>query len=140
MASTSRTTPAVPSTTRVEAGDHLEQVMFYARYKAMPLGFRAELIGGVVIVPSPLLPEHGEYHALVVGWLTNSSWQRARHLGGRGAHGSHQGAAGRRPYGLVPGGFERTQAPSAPGCALRPAGRHGETSPLARPYEVHSRA
>jgi Uma2 family endonuclease len=70
MASTSRTASAVPPTARVEAGDHLEQATFHERYKAMPSGFRAELIGGVVIVPSPLLPEHGEYHALVVGWLT----------------------------------------------------------------------
>ena len=38
----------------VEAGDHLDQVTFHERYKAMPPAFRAELIGGVVIVPSPL--------------------------------------------------------------------------------------
>lgn len=63
--------PVMRHTSRVEAGDHLEQATFHERYKAMPSGFRAELIGGVVIVPSPLLPEHGEYHALVVGWLTN---------------------------------------------------------------------
>lgn len=56
---------------RVEAGDHLDQATFHARYKAMPPRFHAELIGGVVIVPSPLLPEHGEYHALVMGWLTH---------------------------------------------------------------------
>jgi Uma2 family endonuclease len=33
--------------------------------------FRAELIGGVVFVPSPLRKEHGRHHALVMGWLTN---------------------------------------------------------------------
>jgi Uma2 family endonuclease len=53
----------------LEAGDHLNQATFHQRYKAMPAGFRAELIGGVVIVPSPLKPEHGEYHALVMMWL-----------------------------------------------------------------------
>jgi hypothetical protein len=37
----------------------------------MPAEFCAELIGGIVIVPSPFLLEHGEYHALVMGWLTN---------------------------------------------------------------------
>jgi Uma2 family endonuclease len=58
---------------RVEAGDHLDQATFHERYKAMPPGFRAELIGGVVIVPSPLLPEHGECHALIMGWLINYS-------------------------------------------------------------------
>jgi Uma2 family endonuclease len=63
-ASTARSFP------RLEAGDHVDQATFHARYKGMQPGFRAELIGGVVIVPSPLLPEHGEYHALVMGWLT----------------------------------------------------------------------
>jgi Uma2 family endonuclease len=61
---------AAKSFPRVEAGDHLDQATFHERYKAMPPWFHAELIGGVVIVPSPLLPEHGEYHALVMGWLT----------------------------------------------------------------------
>lgn len=54
----------------LEAGDHLDQATFHERYKAMPATFRAELIGGIVIVPSPLRSEHGEYHALVMGWLT----------------------------------------------------------------------
>lgn len=55
----------------LEAGDHLDQATFHERYKAMPAGFRAELIGGVVIVPSPLSWGHGTHHALVMGWLTN---------------------------------------------------------------------
>jgi Uma2 family endonuclease len=54
----------------LEAGDHLDQATFHARYEAMPPDFRAELIGGVVFVPSPLRSEHGESHALVMGWLT----------------------------------------------------------------------
>ena len=54
----------------LEAGDHLDQATFHARYAAMPPDFRAELIGGVVFVPSPLRSEHGESHALVMGWLT----------------------------------------------------------------------
>src|SRR5262249_24787272 len=53
----------------LEAGDHLDQVTFHARYEAMPPDFRAELIGGVVFVPSPLRLEHGVSHALVMGWL-----------------------------------------------------------------------
>jgi Uma2 family endonuclease len=56
---------------RLEAGDHLDQATFHARYEAMPPDFRAELIGGVVFVPSPLRKEHGSHHALVMGWLTN---------------------------------------------------------------------
>ena len=55
----------------LEAGDHLDQATFHARYEAMPSDFRAELLGGVVFVPSPLRLEHGESHALVMGWLTN---------------------------------------------------------------------
>jgi len=72
-----QTEPAPPAIVSVlhlpplEAGDHLDQATFHARYEAMPSDFRAELIGGVVFVPSPLRLEHGEAHALVMGWLTN---------------------------------------------------------------------
>lgn len=69
MARVSHATPGALAIPRVEAGDHLDQITFHERYKVMPPEFRAELIGGVVIVPSPLLPEHGECHALVMGWL-----------------------------------------------------------------------
>ena len=65
---------AAPTESRLpplEAGDHLDQATFHERYEAMPAGFRAELIGGIVFVPSPLRWEHGESHALVMGWLTN---------------------------------------------------------------------
>lgn len=55
----------------LEAGDHLDQPTFHARYKAMPAAFRAELIGGVVLVPSPLSTAHGFHHALVMAWLVN---------------------------------------------------------------------
>jgi Uma2 family endonuclease len=55
----------------LEAGDHLDQATFHARYAAMPPNFRAELIGGIVFMPSPLRLEHGESHALVIGWLTH---------------------------------------------------------------------
>jgi len=61
-------TPRIPP---LEAGDHLDQATFHERYKAMPSAFRAELIGGIVIVPSPLAQGHGLYHALVMAWLGN---------------------------------------------------------------------
>src|SRR6266498_3961583 len=61
----------VPLLPPLEAGDHLDQTTYHARYEAMPPDFRAELIGGVVFVPSPLRLEHGESHALIMGWLTN---------------------------------------------------------------------
>ena len=71
VASSAVTAPAVRRFPPLEAGDHLAQATFHERYKAAPSAFRAELIGGIVIVPSPLSPGHGEYHALIMGWLTN---------------------------------------------------------------------
>ena len=71
MVTLSRTTQTLLRLPLVEAGDHLDQVTFHERYKAMPPAFRAELIGGVVIVPSPLSRGHGVYHALVMTWLGN---------------------------------------------------------------------
>jgi Uma2 family endonuclease len=65
---------AAQGTSRVpplEAGDHLDQATFHERYKTMPPAFRAELIGGIVIVPSPLAQGHGLYHALIMTWLGN---------------------------------------------------------------------
>ena len=64
-----RKAAVVPHIPPLEAGDHLDQKTFHRRYQAMPAEFHAELIGGVVIVPSPLKPEHGEYHALAMMWL-----------------------------------------------------------------------
>ena len=62
---------SVPHFPPLEAGDYLDQATFHARYESMPPDFCAELIGGVVFVPAPLRSEHGESHALVMGWLTN---------------------------------------------------------------------
>jgi Uma2 family endonuclease len=71
MVTLSRTTQTLLRLPLVEAGDHLDQATFHERYKAMPPAFRAELIGGVVIVPSPPSRGHGVYHALVMGWLVH---------------------------------------------------------------------
>ncbi len=53
----------------LEYGDHLDQKTFHERYEAMPEGFRAELIGGIVFMPSPLKRPHGKTHGLIVHWL-----------------------------------------------------------------------
>ena len=53
----------------LEPGDHLDQKTFHARYEAMPPSTRAELIGGVVHMPSPLKRPHGEMHVALNGWL-----------------------------------------------------------------------
>ena len=66
MVTLSRTAQTLLRLPLMEAGDHLDQATFHAHYKAMPQAFRAELIGGVVIVPSPLSRGHGVYHVLVM--------------------------------------------------------------------------
>src|SRR5216684_1358732 len=53
----------------LEAGDLLGQKTFHERYEAMPEDFRAELIGGIVFVPSPLKRPHGRTHVLLSRWL-----------------------------------------------------------------------
>jgi Uma2 family endonuclease len=63
-------TIAVPA---LRNGDHLDQRTFHERYLTMPQGFRAELIGGVVHVPSPTTNYHAVYHSKVNYWLEHYS-------------------------------------------------------------------
>jgi Uma2 family endonuclease len=58
----------------LEAGQRLDQPAFHERYEAMPPGTRAELIGGVVLMPSPMRRDHGVTSRDVSGWL--SQYQR----------------------------------------------------------------
>src|SRR4051794_33853138 len=51
------------------AGERLDQKTFHARYEAMPAATRAELIGEIVHMPSPLKRRHGQYHGDVIWWL-----------------------------------------------------------------------
>jgi Uma2 family endonuclease len=51
------------------AGQRLDQPTFHERYEAMPPETRAELVGGVVYMPSPLRDDHGEIDNDVSGWL-----------------------------------------------------------------------
>jgi Uma2 family endonuclease len=55
----------------LENGDRLDQKTFHARYEAMPEHVRAELIGGIVYMPSPLKPRHGGMHMRVNHWLVD---------------------------------------------------------------------
>jgi Uma2 family endonuclease len=50
-------------------GQRLDQPTFHALYEAMPPGTRAELIDGVVHLPSPAGLEHGEAYIPVMKWL-----------------------------------------------------------------------
>jgi Uma2 family endonuclease len=54
----------------LENGDHLTREEFERRYDAMPGLKKAELIDGVVYLPSPVRHEHhGRQHAALLGWL-----------------------------------------------------------------------
>lgn len=53
----------------LRAGDHLDQMTFHLRYEAMPARFEAELVQGVVIVPSPLGCPHGQSQGLILTWV-----------------------------------------------------------------------
>ncbi|MHC5536739.1 Uma2 family endonuclease [Singulisphaera rosea] len=50
-------------------GQRLDRASFHARYEASPPGIRAELIGGVVLRPSPVGPEHARAHVPLIVWL-----------------------------------------------------------------------
>lgn len=54
----------------LENGDRLTRYEFERRYHAMPHLKKAELIEGVVYMPSPLrYHRHGRPHSLIMGWL-----------------------------------------------------------------------
>ncbi len=57
-----------PGRTLVD-GQRLDQPTFHALYEAMPPGIRAELINGVVLMPSPVGPPHGRASLLTLMWL-----------------------------------------------------------------------
>lgn len=55
----------------LEQGDHLTRAEFERRYHAMPNLKKAELIEGVVYMPSPVrYKQHGKPHGQVMGWLS----------------------------------------------------------------------
>lgn len=54
----------------LESGDRLTRPEFERRYEAMPHLKKAELIEGIVYMPSPVhFEHHGEPHAAVIVWL-----------------------------------------------------------------------
>src|ERR1700676_3449305 len=54
----------------LENGDRLTRAEFERRYEAMPQVKKAELIEGVVYMPSPVrIEHHGHPHARLIGWL-----------------------------------------------------------------------
>jgi Uma2 family endonuclease len=68
MSSPSTTVP--PSLPPLETGDHLTRAEFERRYDAMPQLKKAELIEGVVYMPSPVRwDRHGGPHFDLITWL-----------------------------------------------------------------------
>ena len=51
------------------AGQRLDRATFHERYAAMPPKTRAELIGGIVHMPSPMSSDHGDENGPVFIWL-----------------------------------------------------------------------
>ncbi|MGC8642133.1 MAG: Uma2 family endonuclease [Isosphaeraceae bacterium] len=64
-----RTTMKAAPTTLVE-GQRLDQPTFHALYEAMPPGTRAELIDGVVYMPSPASLDHSMTQVPVIVWIS----------------------------------------------------------------------
>jgi hypothetical protein len=61
--------PRIP---RLETGDHLTREEFERRYQAMPEVKKAELIEGVVYMPSPVRwDHHARPHGELICWLVN---------------------------------------------------------------------
>ncbi|MBV9121864.1 MAG: Uma2 family endonuclease, partial [Planctomycetes bacterium] len=67
---TPATPPAESPIPPLESGDHLTREEFERRYDAMPNLKKAELIEGVVYLPSPVRwRQHASRHADLIGWL-----------------------------------------------------------------------
>jgi Uma2 family endonuclease len=60
---------AVPKTPSLEPGDHLTVEEFERRYQAMPHLKKAELVEGVVYIPSPATDDHAGPHFNLIGCL-----------------------------------------------------------------------
>jgi hypothetical protein len=53
------------------AGQRLDQPTFHERDEAMPPETRAELVAGVVYMPSPIRADHRGMSRPVAGWLVH---------------------------------------------------------------------
>lgn len=63
-----KTHAAVPA--ELFDGNRLDQPTFHRLYEQTPEDFKAELIGGIVHVASPLRMPHGRSHRLLMAWLS----------------------------------------------------------------------
>lgn len=60
-----------PAKATLVAGDRLSRAEFERRYEAMPQLKKAELIEGVVYMPSPILMAHAHAQGRILAWLAN---------------------------------------------------------------------
>ncbi len=65
-------------------GARLDQPTFHECYEAMPPSTRAELVGGVVYMPSPMSTDHGDESRNAAGWLFYYQWKTPGVEGGDG--------------------------------------------------------
>ena len=49
-------------------GDRLDSAEFLRRWEAMPALRNAELISGIVYMPSPVMPPHAKFHSAMDAW------------------------------------------------------------------------
>ncbi len=68
--STIQASPRMANLAPLVEGQRLDQPTFHERYEQMPDGTRAELINGVVHMPSPIGPEHGRATVPALVWLS----------------------------------------------------------------------
>jgi Uma2 family endonuclease len=61
--------PATIIVPPLAGGQRLSQAEFHRRYEAMPPQTRAELVGGMVYMPSPMSADHGESTPDISLWL-----------------------------------------------------------------------
>ena len=66
--------PAAVPLPELRAGDRLSRAEFERRYAAMPHVKKAELVEGVVYMPSPVTQDHGTPHFDLIGWLALYRW------------------------------------------------------------------
>ena len=53
----------------LQDGDRLDSAEFLRRWEAMPDLKHAELIDGIVYMPSPVSLKHSDFHGTLAGWI-----------------------------------------------------------------------
>jgi Uma2 family endonuclease len=133
----------IPRVPPLQPGDHLTVAEFERRYQAMPALKKAELIEGVVYMPSPVtLDDHAAPHFDFIGWL---SWYRAHTPGVQGGDNSslrlHLGLNEPQPDAFLRirpeyGGRSRT---SDDGYVVGSPEWIGEVSASSASYDLHEK-